>query len=143
MPKQGKDHQLTIDMDIQSYAVNRLKLGNSEQVEMAQSSVQEAINNNDELKAHINIGETMILKDANSRYVPPEAGAVVLMDIHTGAVIAMVSSPAYDPNLFAGRISNRAWHNLNEHPSTLVKQSYSWVIFAWLYFQNGCICCCS
>ena len=116
VPKQGKDHQLTIDMDIQSYAVNRLKLGNSEQVEMAQSSVQEAINNNDELKAHINIGETMILKDANSRYVPPEAGAVVLMDIHTGAVIAMVSSPAYDPNLFAGRISNRAWHNLNEHP---------------------------
>ena len=58
----------------------------------------------------------MILKDANSRYVPPEAGAVVLMDIHTGGVIAMVSSPAYDPNLFAGRISNRAWNNLNEHP---------------------------
>ena len=116
VPKQGRDHKLTIDMDIQSYAVNRLKLGNSEQVEMAQSSVQEAINNNDELKAHINIGETMILKDANSRYVPPEAGAVVLMDIHTGGVIAMVSSPAYDPNLFAGRISNRAWNNLNEHP---------------------------
>ena len=116
VPKQGRDHKLTIDMDIQSYAVNRLKLGNSEQVEMAQSSVQEAINNNDELKAHINIGETMILKDANSRYVPPEAGAVVLMDIHTGGVLAMVSSPAYDPNLFAGRISNRAWNNLNEHP---------------------------
>ena len=116
VPKQGRDHKLTIDMDIQSYAVNRLKLGNSEQVEMAQSSVQEAITNNDELKAHINIGETMILKDANSRYVPPEAGAVVLMDIHTGGVIAMVSSPAYDPNLFAGRISNRAWNNLNEHP---------------------------
>ena len=116
VPKQGRDHKLTIDMDIQSYAVNRLKLGNSEQVEMAQSSVQEAITNNNELKAHINIGETMILKDANSRYVPPEAGAVVLMDIHTGGVIAMVSSPAYDPNLFAGRISNRAWNNLNEHP---------------------------
>ena len=116
VPKQGRDHKLTIDMDSQTYAVNRLKLGNSEQVEMAQSSVQEAINNNDELKAHINIGETMILKDANSRYVPPEAGAVVLMDIHTGGVIAMVSSPAYDPNLFAGRISNRAWNNLNEHP---------------------------
>ncbi len=116
VPKQGRDHKLTIDMDIQSYAVNRLKLGNSERVEMAQSSVQEAINNNDELKAHINIGETMILKDANSRYVPPEAGAIVLMDIHTGEVIALVSSPAYDPNLFAGRMSNRAWNNLNEHP---------------------------
>ena len=116
LPKQGKDYQLTIDIDIQSYAVHRLKLGNSQQVELAKSSVQEAINKNAELKAHINIGETMILKDANSKYVPPETGAVVLMDVHTGAIIAMASSPAYDPNLFAGRLTNRAWHNLNQHP---------------------------
>ena len=61
-------------------------------------------------------GETMILKDSKSRYVPPETGAVVLMDVKTGGVIAMVSSPAYDPNLFAGRLSNRAWQNINEHP---------------------------
>ena len=91
LPKQGKDYQLTIDIDIQSYAVHRLKLGNSQQVELAKSSVQEAINKNAELKAHINIGETMILKDANSKYVPPETGAVVLMDVHTGAIIAMAS----------------------------------------------------
>ncbi len=116
LPKQGNDHQLTIDIDIQSYAVHRLKLGNSEQVELAKSSVQEAINKDAALRAHINIGETMILRDANSRYVPPETGAVVIMDIHTGAIVAMASSPAYDPNLFAGRLTNRAWHNLNKHP---------------------------
>ena len=83
--------------------MNRLKQGNSQQVELSDSSVQEAITKNDELKAHINIGETMILKDSKSRYVPPETGAVVLMDVKTGGVVAMVSSPAYDPNLFSGR----------------------------------------
>ena len=115
-PKQGSDSQLTIDIDVQSYAVDRLKQGNSEQVELSDSAVQEAITKNDALKAHINIGETMILKDSKSRYVPPETGAVVLMDVETGGVVAMVSSPAYDPNLFAGRLSNRAWQNINDHP---------------------------
>ena len=115
-PKQGSDSQLTIDIDIQSYAVDRLKQGNSEQVELSDSAVQEAITKNDALKAYINIGETMILKDSKSRYVPPETGAVVLMDVETGGVVAMVSSPAYDPNLFAGRLSNRAWQNINDHP---------------------------
>ena len=116
LPKQGTDSQLTIDIDIQSFAVDRLKQGNSQQVELSDSSVQEAITKNDELKAHINIGETMILKDSKSRYVPPETGAVVLMDVKTGGVVAMVSSPAYDPNLFSGRLTNRAWQNINEHP---------------------------
>jgi penicillin-binding protein 2 len=115
-PKQGSDSQLTIDIDVQSYAVDRLKQGNSEQVELSDSAVQEAITKNDALKAYINIGETMILKDSKSRYVPPETGAVVLMDVETGGVVAMVSSPAYDPNLFAGRLSNRAWQNINDHP---------------------------
>jgi len=58
----------------------------------------------------------MILKDSKSRYVPPETGAVVLMDVETGGVVAMVSSPAYDPNLFAGKLSIRAWQNINDHP---------------------------
>ncbi len=115
-PKQGSDSQVTIDIDIQSYAVDRLKQGNSEQVELSDSAVQEAITKNDALKAYINIGETMILKDSKSRYVPPETGAVVLMDVETGGVVAMVSSPAYDPNLFAGKLSNRAWQNINDHP---------------------------
>lgn len=34
-----------------------------------------------------------------------QAGALVVVDVHTGYVLAMVSHPAYDPNRMTGRIS--------------------------------------
>ncbi len=43
-------------------------------------------------------------------------GAVVALDPRTGEVLAMVSRPAYDPNLFAGRIRTKDWRFLTENP---------------------------
>ena len=57
----------------------------------------------------------MILRDANGRLVPAESAAVV-MDIHSGEVISLVSAPMFDPNLFTGKLLNRDWRRLNEHP---------------------------
>lgn len=41
-----------------------------------------------------------------------EAGCVVVMDADTGKLRALVTSPAYDNNLFAGGISRRDWEAL-------------------------------
>ena len=46
-------------------------------------------------------------------------GAVVALDPRTGDVLAMVSRPAFDPNLFAGRIKSKDWKTLvdnKDHP---------------------------
>lgn len=42
-----------------------------------------------------------------------ETGACVVMDIHSGDVLSLVSTPAYDPNVFNVRISPDHWRRLS------------------------------
>jgi len=44
-------------------------------------------------------------------------GAVVALDPRSGEVLAMVSRPAFDPNLFAGRIRSKDWSDLVNNPA--------------------------
>jgi len=43
-------------------------------------------------------------------------GAVVAMVPSTGEVLALYSSPTYDPNIFTGGVSSSDWRSLNENP---------------------------
>ena len=43
-----------------------------------------------------------------------ESAACVVMDVNTGDVLALVSTPGYDPNLFNIGISNRQWLGLTQ-----------------------------
>jgi len=45
---------------------------------------------------------------------PPKRGAVVMMDVRTGDILALVSRPAFDPNDFAGGIDSATWSELTE-----------------------------
>jgi penicillin-binding protein 2 len=56
------------------------------------------------------------LQRAAEDLIGDRAGAVVALDPRTGEVLAMVSKPAYDPNLFATRISSIDWNNLINDP---------------------------
>lgn len=44
---------------------------------------------------------------------PKKMKAVVMMDVHTGDVVAMASHPTFDPNLFIPAISSDEWKMLN------------------------------
>ena len=44
------------------------------------------------------------------------AGAVAVMDPRDGAILALVSSPSFDPNLFNGRISFHDWERIAKDP---------------------------
>jgi penicillin-binding protein 2 len=47
-----------------------------------------------------------------------ESSAVVVMDVISGELLAMVSAPAFDPNAFAGGINPRDWEELLANPKS-------------------------
>jgi penicillin-binding protein 2 len=51
-----------------------------------------------------------------SIFPPGRRGAIVAMDPNSGAVLALYSSPAYDPNAFVGGMTTTLWDTLNSDP---------------------------
>ena len=47
-----------------------------------------------------------------------ESGAAVVMDIHNGDVLALVSTPTFDPNAFNRGLSQEEWRELTSDPKT-------------------------
>ncbi len=54
------------------------------------------------------------LQDFAARRIGLESAAVVVIDCHTGGILALTSMPAFDPNGFAGGIGRLQWKMLNE-----------------------------
>lgn len=47
---------------------------------------------------------------------PGEAGVVVVVDVHTGFILALVSRPSFDPNVLTGRVSPAQMAALTKDP---------------------------
>ena len=52
----------------------------------------------------------------SAKLLQNKAGSISVMDIYTGDVIAMYSSPSYDPNLFLFGISQDDWELIRNNP---------------------------
>ncbi len=53
------------------------------------------------------------LQVAAHRAMGKQTGAAVALDPRTGAVLAMVSSPSYDPNVFVKKVTRKDWEKIN------------------------------
>ena len=59
--------------------------------------------------------DTEVQKLAND-LLKEKAGSICVMDIYTGAIVAMHSSPSFDPNLFVFGISQDEWQLIRNDP---------------------------
>ena len=58
------------------------------------------------------------LQEFVRKRIGEESASCVVMDVHGGELLALVSAPAFDPNLFAAGISARDWEELLSNPKT-------------------------
>ncbi len=57
------------------------------------------------------------IQNYTSELLRYEAGSISIMDIYTGEIVAMNSSPSFNPNDFLYGIGSKKWKDLNSNPS--------------------------
>ncbi len=65
---------------------------------------------------NLNLTLDLSLQQAAEEALGELIGAVIALNPNNGEILALVSHPAFDPNLFAGRISSGDWQALNDNP---------------------------
>ena len=66
------------------------------------------------------------IQELTNKLLKEKAGSICVMDIYTGAIIAMHSSPSFDPNSFVFGISQDEWQLIRNNPmKPLVNKSLS------------------
>jgi penicillin-binding protein 2 len=67
-----------------------------------------------DLVLNLDLGMQKVAEHAFGEY----RGAMIALDVQTGGVLAMVSKPGFDPNLFVDGIDTATWKELNESIDT-------------------------
>ncbi len=99
LPAAGNHLVTTIDAEVQAEAEKQLK-----------AAILRARNTGD-----INKGYATKLK--------ADSGAVVVMDVRTGGIVAMASWPTYDPNIWVGGISGKDYKSITSRKRNYPNQS--------------------
>ncbi len=105
-PISGENLKISIDLNIQSFALSRLEKGNSRIVNTNSSSYRY-------LKSKYNFSkDKTIFLNKKGKLVDPESGSVIVMDVNTGQLLCCVSSPNYNPNIFTRGIRTKEWDKI-------------------------------
>ena len=112
----GQDVRLTVDIRLQNFATKRLAQGNSTHIPVDDPRIQRALNEGQDLPAGIDPVNGYVNVDKRGNILPPESGAAVVMDAFNGDVLALVSTPGFDPNAFSSGLNAADWENLLSNP---------------------------
>ena len=100
-PKDGMNVKLTIDIELQEVCEQALR----DNIEATRQKQEERIRKNPDKYENLTNGHTERIKRA-------ETGAILVMNVKTGEILAMASYPDYDPNLFTDGIDDAEYEQL-------------------------------
>ncbi len=66
------------------------------------------------------LGISIKLQDYGEALMRNKVGSIVAIEPETGEILAMISSPGYDPNLLIGREKNKNYAMLNDDPAKVL-----------------------
>jgi len=112
----GRDVRLAIDINLQRFATERLARGNAERIPVDDPRAQLALAKATPERVADSKSQDTILIDKDGEVVDAESGSVVVMDVHSGELRALVSVPGYDPNPFNHGLSAKDWEELLSNP---------------------------
>jgi penicillin-binding protein 2 len=101
------------DSDLRGKAGERSELVNNLGYRQSESMITPAEPGKN-LVLTIDLPVQLAVEKSLQRYGPQTRGAAVVMDVRTGDVLAMASSPVFDPNLFTKPISADEWERLSD-----------------------------
>jgi penicillin-binding protein 2 len=109
----GTDGGNQVEVDVTGRPVN--VLGRKEPI--PGSNLTLTIDYKIQKAAEVAIDEQLTYLQTKSEFRNAKAAAAVVMNPKTGEILAMVSRPTFNPNLFSGGISSKDWKLLNENPN--------------------------
>ena len=123
--KPGLDVQVSLDMKLQAFAVERLERGNYELVSTSNKNIKKQIN---KLKNFTYVNNNYVFINKKKKIVNPQSGSLIVMDVNNGEILCSVSSPGFDPNIFSRDLEVDEWDNVkNNLRSPLLNRSMAGV----------------
>ena len=123
--KPGLDVQVSLDMKLQAFAVERLERGNYEIVSIRNKNIKKQIS---KLKNFTYVNNNYVFINKKKKIVRPQSGSLIVMDVNNGEILCSVSSPGFDPNIFSRDLEVHEWDNVkNNLKSPLLNRSMAGV----------------
>ncbi|MGB3561457.1 MAG: penicillin-binding protein 2 [Thermoanaerobaculia bacterium] len=107
--KSGVEH--SYDIDLKGRDGERVVIVDSRGRLLEEHDQEPAVVGND-----LSLALSVELQQEAARFFEGKTGAVVALDPRTGEVVALLSSPSFDPNLFSRRLDRDAWRQLVDDP---------------------------
>jgi penicillin-binding protein 2 len=121
----GKDIQISLDMSLQAFAIERLERGNYNLTSINNKIIKEQIKKK---KTVSYIADKFVYTNKYKKIVNAQSGSIIVMDIENGELLCCVSSPGFNPNIFSNGLNNNEWDKLkNNLRAPLLNRSMSGV----------------